>query len=161
VSGSGGDRLALLTESQAAALDAVLDRLIPGDAEDPGAREANVLRYVQRALAGDYRDAAATYAEGLAALDAHAATAHGRVFAALSPTQQDAIVADLELDRVPGFPRGSAAFFELVRRHALEGMFGDPAWGGNAGLAGWSLLGYPGPRLEWAESDQRLGAAGG
>ena len=48
-------------------------------------------------------------------------------------------------------------FFELVRRHLIEGMFGDPRWGGNAEGRGWALVGYPGPRLVWTEADQRLG----
>ena len=38
-------------------------------------------------------------------------------------------------------------FFELVRRHTLEGMFGDPSYGGNANFAGWDLIEYPGPRM--------------
>jgi gluconate 2-dehydrogenase gamma chain len=50
------------------------------------------------------------------------------------------------------------AFFELVRRHVMEGMFGDPAYGGNRDRAGWELLGYAGPRLVWTEAEQRLRA---
>src|SRR4029078_6077106 len=42
---------------------------------------------------------------------------------------------------------------------ALGVMFGDPLWGGNAGHAGWRLLGYPGPRLEWTEAEQQLDVA--
>ena len=48
-------------------------------------------------------------------------------------------------------------FFEVVLRHAIEGMFGDPAWGGNIDRIGWDLLGYPGPRHVWTPADQELG----
>ena len=50
----------------------------------------------------------------------------------------------------------SPAFFEELRARALEGLFCDPAWGGNAGEAGWRLLGYPGPRHVWSAEDQRI-----
>jgi hypothetical protein len=33
-------------------------------------------------------------------------------------------------------------------------MFGDPYYGGNAGFAGWDLIGYPGVRLTVAEAQQ-------
>lgn len=79
------------------------------------------------------------YRDGLAELDACG-------FAALTAAEQDEIVASLEGD----------PFLELVRRHVLEGMFGDPRWGGNADGAGWALLGYPGPRVEWGEESQRV-----
>jgi gluconate 2-dehydrogenase gamma chain len=150
-----------LTEHDRATLDAILARLIPSDSNGPGAREAKVLRYLERSLAGDYRGHATGYADGLAAIDRHANATYGSSFAGLAPEQQDAILADAERDRVPGFADGSAAFFELVRRHTLEGMFGDPSWGGNADLLGWHLLGYPGPRAVWTADEQRLDIAGG
>jgi gluconate 2-dehydrogenase gamma chain len=28
-----------------------------------------------------------------------------------------------------------------------EGIFGDPMYGGNAGKAGWELIGFPGVKL--------------
>ena len=34
-------------------------------------------------------------------------------------------------------------FFQLLRTHTIEGMFSDPMHGGNAGLIGWQLIGYP------------------
>ncbi len=50
----------------------------------------------------------------------------------------------------------SAEFFAELRQRAIEGMFGDPAWGGNIDGAGWRLLGYTGPRLAWSVEDQRI-----
>jgi gluconate 2-dehydrogenase gamma chain len=38
-------------------------------------------------------------------------------------------------------------FFFLLRQHTIEGMFCDPMHGGNKNLAGWKLVGFPGPRF--------------
>jgi gluconate 2-dehydrogenase gamma chain len=35
----------------------------------------------------------------------------------------------------------------MLRSHTIEGMFSDPMHGGNAGLIGWQLIGYPGPLM--------------
>ena len=48
-------------------------------------------------------------------------------------------------------------FFDLVRVHAIEGMFGDPSHGGNAGHAGWKLIGFPGPLGTFTDADQQAG----
>ncbi len=37
-------------------------------------------------------------------------------------------------------------------------MFSDPMHGGNAGLIGWQLIGYPGPRMSYKEDvDKHFG----
>ena len=43
----------------------------------------------------------------------------------------------------------------------MEGMFGDPSYGGNTNLAGWRLIGYLGVRYIWTERDQQLGTTEG
>lgn len=116
------------------------------------------MRYVELALAADYRAHRAAYAEGLGAVDNYAASSYGSGFCELPPERQDAVLSDMEQGRAPGFASGSDAFFELVRQHVLEGMFGDPSWGGNAGFAGWDLIGYPGVRPVWTEEEQQLDA---
>jgi len=120
-------------------LEAIADRLIPPDEHGPGAVQAGAVTYIERALQGPYAHHAAAYADGVAALEG---------FADLPPAAQDARLRELE-----GTP-----FFELVRAHVLEGMFGDPSHGGNAGGAGWRLLGYPGPRRVWSAAEQALDA---
>jgi gluconate 2-dehydrogenase gamma chain len=145
-----------LSQRQTVILDAIVARLIPSDEHGPGAREARVLRYIERALATEYAADRAAYASGLDAVDEYAAARFGSGFAEVGPERQDAILVDVEQGRASGLAPTSSAFFELVRRHALEGMFGDPSWGGNAGRVGWELLGYGGPRLEWTEEEQQL-----
>jgi gluconate 2-dehydrogenase gamma chain len=118
-------------------LEAIADRLIPADEHGPSATQTGAVTYIERALQGVYAEHRATYAAGLAELDG---------FAALTAQEQDDRLRELE----------GTAFFELVRTHVLEGMFGDPGYGGNRDHAGWRLLDYPGPRAVWTEQDQAL-----
>jgi gluconate 2-dehydrogenase gamma chain len=120
-------------------LEAIADRLIPADEHGPSATQAGAVTYIERALSGVYAEHAAAYAAGLAELDG---------FTALSAQEQDE-----RLRAIEGTP-----FFELVRAHVFEGMFGDPAYGGNVDGAGWRLLDYPGPRPVWTAQELALDA---
>jgi hypothetical protein len=59
---------------------------------------------------------------------------------------------DLEAHGVP------PGFMSLLIRHTREGMFCDPAHGGNRELVGWRLLGYPGIHRVWHHDEQAIGA---
>ena len=91
----------------------------------------------------------------LEALDELARAREGDGFAALAPAAQDRSWSSSPTG-ASSAARPSPAFFEELRQRALEGMFCDPAWGGNVGEAGWRLLGYPGPRHVWSAEDQRI-----
>ena len=41
----------------------------------------------------------------------------------------------------------SSEFFELLLTHTRQGLFSDPAYGGNRDFIGWKSIGYPGPRF--------------
>ena len=62
----------------------------------------------------------------------------------------------MEKNEVSGFRPDSRTFFHRIRQLTLEGMFGDPWYGGNRGFAGWDLIRYPGPRMAVSAEDQRL-----
>ena len=47
-------------------------------------------------------------------------------------------------------------FFRILRQHTIEGMFSDPLHGGNAGLIGWQLIGYPGPLMSHRDEIDKL-----
>ena len=134
-------------------------RLIPSDATGPGAAEAQVLSFVDRALAGVLAPLRGRYAAGLAALEAWALASHGRPFASLGEADQDELLRELERGVGEGFEPSSRAFFELVRLHAVQGMFADPRHGGNAGEVGWDLIGFPGRKLAYSVAEQRLEGA--
>lgn len=140
-----------LDSDQLGVLAAAVERLVPADEHGPGAVELGVVDYIAAAPAGAER--AIAWAEGLASLDGAAAARRGCRFAELGPEQRDAILAGLEQGRDP--------FFELLRDHVLQGMFGDPCHGGNRDGAGWALLSYPGPRRAWSEAEQQLDALPG
>jgi gluconate 2-dehydrogenase gamma chain len=165
---AASDALKALTAAEATTLDVVLQRLFPTDATGPGAKEANVLRYIDWALAGDLNVFRGPYASALAAIDAYAVQTFGAAFAALTAAQQDQLLSNMEAGAPEkstinnksnpqiGFAPSSTAVFEMIRTHALQGMFGDPAHGGNMGFAGWNLVRFPGPRLVVPKHEQEL-----
>ena len=151
----------VLTATELATLEAVCARLIPTDENGPGAKEARAAQYIDRALGGalaPYRD---DYSVGLAAINvyAHSMDAGAKSFIDLRADQQDAVLRDMEQDAQLGFIVSSAAFFNLIRAHTLQGMFCDPIYGGNANMVGWELIGYPGVRLAVAASEQNMSTA--
>ena len=141
----------ILSAAERRALEAAAERLIPPDEAGPGAGQAGAIAYVERALAGPYAGHRDAYREGVCALE-NAAARHGGTFAELAPEQQDTILRSLE----ESADFSERAFFELLRTHVIEGMFGDPSWGGNIDQAGWRLLDYPGPRRAWTDHEQQL-----
>src|SRR5215475_5218430 len=98
----------------------------------------------------------APYTAALAAIDAYATAKFGAAFAGLQPAQQDAVLTDMQTNKATGFNPSSTAVFAMLRTHAVQGMFGDPAHGGNVGFVGWKLVRFPGPRLVIPARDQRL-----
>ena len=146
-----------LTAAEFETLEAISGRLIPTDASGPGAIEARAARYIDRALGGALAPFREAYRSGLAALDRHAQTAKGGPFLRLSAADQDAVLGDLERNAAVGFSPNAAGFFALVLSHTIQGTFCDPHYGGNAGFAGWDLIGYPGVRLAVSAEEQRLG----
>ena len=149
--------LQTLTSLEAEILEAFCARLIPTDANGPGAAEARAAHYIDRALAGFLAPSRPAYAAGLAALDRYATSARGAAFPKLSPADQDAVLEDVEAGKAEGLPPGLSSFFSLVRTHTIQGTFCDPFYGGNANFVGWDLISYPGVRTVVTEADQRIG----
>jgi gluconate 2-dehydrogenase gamma chain len=156
VSAPERERLETFTAAEADTVDAMLGRLIPADESGPGAIEARVLRYVDRALSGDLADSRPAYTAGVTATNAYARSRFGAEFADLTAAQQDAVLDEMERNVASGFSPSSRAFFDLVREHALQGMFGDPVHGGNADFVGWDLIGFYGVKLEVTAAEQQL-----
>jgi gluconate 2-dehydrogenase gamma chain len=145
-----------LSAGQLRILAAFVDRIIPKDELGPGASESGVPEYINRSL-GDYlAGEKAAFLEGLESTDAFAQRSQDRSFADLPPEKQDAILTALDNGAADGFPN-ARAFFNRARRLTLEGMFGDPYYGGNKNFAGWDLIKYPGPRLATSADDQKMG----
>jgi gluconate 2-dehydrogenase alpha chain len=138
-----------LNPLQARALAAIVERIFPADASAPGAVEIGVVDYVDRALNGVYRDKVETYRLGLIALDNAARAAYDQSFADCSANQQDQLLTQLERGELAtSAPANQVEFFEMVRLHAIEGLFSDPIHGGNRDKLGWRILGHPGVWLD-------------
>ncbi len=146
-----------LTAYEADMLEAICARIIPTDANGPGAREARAAHYIDRALGGALSGSKAAYTAGLAAFDAYCRSSRRAPFTELPARDQDSVLIDVETGAATGFTGSSAAFFAMVRTHTLQGTFGDPYYGGNANFIGWDMIGYPGVRTNVSAEDQRLG----
>ena len=91
------------------------------------------------------------YRSGLATVDSVAQSQKGAPFAALGVDDQDAVLAQLDSPAVfPVDPVRGQSFLDIVIAHTIEGCFSAPEYGGNAGGAGWRMLGIEG-------DDQPLG----
>jgi gluconate 2-dehydrogenase gamma chain len=147
-----------LTQAEADLVEAICARIIPTDANGPGAREARAAHYIDRALGGALKESREAYRAGFEAFDRYCRSSRGAAFTSLSEYDQDSVLIDVETGAATGFAGSSSTFFNMVRTHTLQGTFGDPFYGGNANFVGWDLLGYPGLRLNVSTEDQRLGA---
>jgi gluconate 2-dehydrogenase gamma chain len=150
-------------------------RLIPADGDGPGAIETQVPVFIDRQLAGEFGQAADLYMEGpfvpdadpklgtqtpltpaeiyrqgIAAFDKWCSDTKGGAFADLDAQTQDAALTSLSKDEVKLDPK-LREFWTLLWQNTQEGYFADPMYGGNAGMAAWVYLGYPGARAAFKE----------
>jgi len=144
-----------LTATEMELLAAIVARLIPTDANGPGATEALAAHYIDHALGNALASSRPVYTAGLAALDRYARSSRGAPFTQLSATDQDSVLIDVETGAATGFTGSSAAFFAMVLSHTHQGTFGDPYYGGNANFVGWDLIAYPGVRTMVTATDQK------
>jgi gluconate 2-dehydrogenase gamma chain len=147
-----------LSPGQMRILEAFIDRLIPSDETGPGAVEAGAQTYIDRQLAGYLAAETTAFIAGLEATNEYARRAHGSPFAELSAAKRDEVLTALEAGRADGFP-AARNFFNRARRLTIEGMFGDPHYGGNKDFAGWDLIRYPGPSPAVGPEQQRMDRA--
>jgi gluconate 2-dehydrogenase gamma chain len=141
-----------LSPDQRQTLDALIDRIIPKDELGPGAVECGVGDYIDRCLADYLAAEKPLFLEGLSNLDVYSLRTQKIAFASLTPAQRDAVLTDIDNNQAPNL-RG---FFNRVRRLTLEGMFGDPVYGGNKNFAGWDLNRYHGAKLAAGREDQSM-----
>lgn len=158
--------LTYFSEHEARTVDALAARILPGNEDDPGAREAGATIYVDRALSGFLRELQTFYRRALRRLDDHSAERYGSCFADLGEDDQDRVLSELEAagnadaseSEVREVSWGDESllptFFEVVREHIVQGTFCDPAYGGNQRLVGWRLIGFPG--VHWGYSEEQM-----
>ncbi len=197
------DKMVVLTPDQARTIDALVSRIYPGNASDPGAHEAGVVNFIDKMLAfheggvepayGDQPHAKAyegdqppsqtsdelgpiiwvkkseldrygdqstlklldRYRNGIGYVDAYSKSKFGAPFADLQPDQQDQIITDMVNDAAKDFFKDptDTAFFKMLQQHTIQGMFSDPAYGGNKDMIGWKQIGYPGAQRAFTPED--------
>ncbi len=170
-----------LSASEAAFIDAAIDRLIPSDALGPGAVEAGVTVFIDRQLAGPFGKAVDWYMQGpwaagteqqgyqqrrtpaelyraaIKVIDARARQTSNMSFDALTTTEQDDMLHTLEDDKIDLGDVSAKTFFTLLWQNTQEGFFADPIYLGNRSFAGWKLIGYPGPRYNYDDAIRHFG----
>jgi len=146
-------KLEFLTAAEGKEVEAIASCIIPSDGT-PGAREAGVVYFIDRALLTFSADQQKVYREGIPEIHKRlqrlfpAAT----LFSAATPEQQVAVLESLDEAGSKSPPRrpranfiaGTAAqFFETIRAHTLAGFLIDPESDrrGNRGGVGWTVIG--------------------
>ena len=120
------EALEVLTAAEAETLEAICETLIPSDENGPGAREARAAHYIDKSLASHNQDDRDDYLISLSAINSYTLRAHGSNYSALAQADREAVLQSLQNDEVPDCSPGSAAFFNLVRGHTIDGTFCDP-----------------------------------
>ena len=164
------------TADEAAAVEAIADRLIPPDNSGPGGKQVGCAVFIDRQLAGSFGDSRGLYmrppfANGtpsqglqspivpreryrisLAALEDYCKMMFaGKGFVALKAVQQDQVLTGLENGEIRLNKGDSKLFFETILANTIEGFFADPIYGGNRDMAGWKLIGFPGARYDYRD----------
>ena len=153
-------------------VEAFCDTVIPPGGIGPGAREAGVPVFIDRALQSAYGAADGTYQQGpfregspeqgyqlpaepsafyrvaVRDVDGACRARFGGAFPDLAPnTRADALEAlsggRLELSTLPGPLVFGTMWFDV-----LSGYFSDPMHGGNRNKAAWEMIGFPGANAD-------------
>jgi len=140
-----------LSAEQATEIEAVSARIIP-TTDTPGAREAGVIYFIDRALFTFAKDQQKTCIDGLADLQSRVGeTFPGAAkFSALTSDQQDQILHALDEPSASSGRRGArsrptagSSFFETIRAATIAGFLIDPESDrrGNRDAVGWKVIG--------------------
>jgi gluconate 2-dehydrogenase gamma chain len=125
---------------EAADIAAISEQILPSG-DGPGAREAGIVYFIDRALTTFDASLQDAYRKGMSELQ----DVRGKMFpgstnlASLPPDRQLEVVRAIE----------KTDFFETVRTHTLLGFLGNPSYGGNRDKVGWKHIGFE-MRMAWA-----------
>ena len=140
------EALQFFDRGQAAIVNAATGRIIPGTPQDPGAKEAGVVIFIDEALDGYDSALQRDYIIGLDGIEAYAKSKYAKGFVELTDQQQDEILTNMQQNSAEAkqYLPNPAGFFGTLLTHTRQGMFSDPIYGGNRNDIGWKLLGHPG-----------------
>lgn len=155
--------LRFFTAKEARVVAAACERIFPSDDTGPGATEAGVVIFIDRQLAGPYgldkyRYKQAPWVQSVAEHGYQGKENPREIYrqGIQSLGDFDSLPVDEQVKKLQALEH--TRFFQLLRTHTIEGMFCDPMHGGNAGMIGWQLVGYPGPQMSYRdEIDKHFG----
>ena len=122
-----------LTAAEAVEIEAIASQIIPSG-DMPGAREAGVVYFIDRAMGTFFASELPAFRKGLGDFQRDFA-AHGssrKLFSEVGSARQVAWLHEVE----------DSPFFNSVRRLTLLGLVALPKYGGNRDKLGWKLLGF-------------------
>ena len=115
-------QLKVLSASQFATLEVLVDAIIPTDQRSPGAKQARVADYIDLLLSEGDRELSLEWIGGLAALDADAVLRFQAPFATLGATQVDLILQTIS--RNEKAPRTLLeTFFVMAKQATIRGYY--------------------------------------
>ncbi|MBV9761679.1 MAG: gluconate 2-dehydrogenase subunit 3 family protein [Acidobacteriaceae bacterium] len=128
-----------LDASAAADLTVITELILPSD-DGPGAKEAGIVFFIDRALTTFDSDQQESYRTGFLELNRNRTKLfrESKDAASLSHEQQIELLQSFE----------KSDFFELIRTHTVLGFLGNPSYGGNRGMVGWKYIGFEN-RMSW------------
>lgn len=139
----------VLEDNEASLLGAIAEQIIPTD-DWPGGRDAGVVTFIDRQLAGPYQRFRQIYREGLAGITAICQKRSRKRFEELSWDEQTSFLKEMEsgkLDEGPWNNGFGKRFFEMVRSHSLQGYYGSPRHGGNKNYISYKMIGLDYPQV--------------
>ncbi len=177
-SSSDLDALTYFNDFQARTVEAIAERIIPGDKVHGGAAQAGVVFISTGQSAGFSTGLQRVYRLGLRELERFCERQFSSQFVELTEQQQNQVIQWFLGDEVGGGNKldrtqspfremaeneGTAegielallhSMFAVIREHTVEGYFCDPIYGGNRGAVGWRLVGFPG--VQWGYTAQQM-----
>lgn len=138
----------VLTPREAIEVTAIAARIIPTD-DQPGATEAGVVYFIDRALKTFAREDRPLYQEGLLEinLSTNKMFPGAKLFSRMPAQQQDELLAEISSHQkdAPNAGRdfiGKASdFFPVILIHTMMGFLASPEAGGNFDYVGWKVIG--------------------
>ena len=114
----------VLSPSQYATVETLVEAIIPADERSPGAKEARVADYIDLLLSESPDEAVRrTWLEGLAALDGEAGTRFGVPFSRLEAGQVEALLTDLSRNEAAAQKTPLEAFFATTKQATIHAYY--------------------------------------
>jgi gluconate 2-dehydrogenase gamma chain len=140
---------AFLSEAGFGLVGAIAERILPSD-DGPGAREARVIRFIDRQLATPQLRPLGEAVQQLVVAFSSWEKKHGTAFVRLPPAEQDRALAACAAGKLDLDFDAQAEVFAFLHSLTLEGFLSDPQHGGNHQGVGWRAIEFGPPAMSHA-----------